>query len=61
MKIFISSTYGDLIEQRKVVHDTIRKMGYESIRMEDFAANGKHPRDFCLEKVRECDAVVLLI
>ena len=61
MKFFISSTFSDLIEERKVAHETIRKMGYVSIWMEDFAANGKHPRDVCLEKVEECDAVILLI
>jgi len=61
MKIFISSTFSDLIEERKVVHETIRKMGYEHIWMEDFAANSKHPRDVCLGKVQECDALILLL
>jgi Domain of unknown function (DUF4062) len=61
VKIFISSTFSDLIEERKVVHETIRKMGYEHIWMEDFAANSKHPRDVCLGKVQECDAVILLL
>ncbi len=61
MQIFISSTYSDLIEERKAAHETIRKMGYEPIWMEDFAANSKHPREVCLEKVRECDSVLLLL
>ena len=61
MKFFISSTFSDLIEERKVAHEAIRKMGYEPIWMEDFAANSKHPRDVCLEKVQECDAVILLL
>lgn len=61
MKIFISSTYSDLIEERKAAHETIRKLGYEPVWMEDFAANSKHPREVCLEKVRECDSVMLLL
>src|SRR5713226_8819988 len=61
MKIFVSSTYRNLIKERKVVGEALMKLGYEPVMMEHFAASGKHPRDLCLKKVQECNAVILLL
>jgi len=36
MKVFLSSTYNDLIEHRKAAHDALEKLGLHVIRMEAF-------------------------
>ena len=38
MKVFLSSTYNDLIEHRKAAHDALEKLGLQVIWMESFGS-----------------------
>ncbi|TEU13973.1 MAG: DUF4062 domain-containing protein [Anaerolineales bacterium] len=57
-KIYISSTYNDLIEHRQQVYGILRKMRYDVMAMEDYVATDKRPLDKCLADVASCDVYV---
>jgi hypothetical protein len=57
-KIYISSTYSDLVEHRQQVYDVLRKLRYDVIAMEDYVATDKRPLDKCLADVVSCDVYV---
>ena len=57
-KIYISSTYSDLVEHRQQVYDILRKMRYDVMAMEDYVATDQRPLDKCLADVASCDAYV---
>ena len=57
-KIYISSTYSDLVEHRQQVYDILRKMRYDVIAMEDYVATDERPLDKCLADVASCDLYV---
>jgi len=61
MKIYISSTYQDLVEHRAVVDRTLRRMGHDVIGMEQYVAEGNKPLDRCLADVRLSDLYVVLV
>ena len=56
--IYLSSTYEDLKDYRKVVFDDLRKAGYEVMSMEDYVATDKRPVDKCLIDVEGADIYV---
>ncbi len=51
MRIYLSSTYNDLIEHRAAVARLLRQMGHEVIGMEEYVAEGSRPLDRCLKDV----------
>jgi len=51
MRIYLSSTYTDLIEHRAAVARLLRQMGHEVIGMEEYVAEGSRPLDRCLADV----------
>ena len=57
-KIYISSTYSDLVEHRQRVYDILRKMRYDVIAMEDYVATDQRPLDKCLADVASCHIYV---
>jgi hypothetical protein len=57
-KIYISSTYNDLIEYRDTVYKSLRKMGHDVIAMEDYVASDDRPVDKCLSDVQRCDIYI---
>ena len=57
-KIYISSTYSDLVEHREQVYDILRKMRYDVVAMEDYVATDRRPLDKCLADVTSCDIYV---
>jgi len=57
-RIYISSTYSDLVEHRQQVYDILRKMRYDVIAMEDYVATDKRPLDRCLADVASCHIYV---
>ncbi|HEX3233048.1 MAG TPA: DUF4062 domain-containing protein, partial [Gemmatimonadales bacterium] len=61
MKVYISSTYQDLIEHRAAVDRTLRRMGHDVIGMEQYVAEGSKPVDRCLADVRVADAYVIIV
>lgn len=58
MKIYLSSTYEDLKDHRRVVFDALRQSGYHVIAMEDYVARDERPVDACLKDVAEADIYV---
>lgn len=58
-KVFLSSTYKDLIDHRKALFEAIESLdGYYCVRMETFGARDWESLDFCRKKVAECDLFV---
>jgi tetratricopeptide (TPR) repeat protein len=57
-KIYVSSTYSDLVEHRQQVYDVLRKMRYDVMAMEDYVATDKRPLDKCLADVASCDLYI---
>jgi tetratricopeptide (TPR) repeat protein len=57
-KIYISSTYSDLIEYREAVDQTLRKIGHDVISMKYYVATDQRPLDKCLSDVAECDLYI---
>jgi len=49
MKIFISSTYDDLIEHRKAVREAILRLGHRPIAIEYFGARPTDPQTAALD------------
>jgi hypothetical protein len=58
MRIYLSSTYVDLVEHRAAVARVLRQMGHEVIGMEEYVAEGARPIDRCLADVTACDLYV---
>ena len=61
MKVYISSTYLDLVEHRAAVDRTLRRMGHDVIGMEQYVAEGSKPVDRCKADVRTADAYVIIV
>jgi len=58
MKVFLSSTYNDLIEHRKAAHDALEQLGLHVIWMEAFGARPEDSTTACLKEVEESDLFV---
>jgi tetratricopeptide (TPR) repeat protein len=58
MKVFLSSTYTDLIEHRKAAHDALEQLGLHVIWMEAFGARPVESTKACLDEVEVCELFV---
>lgn len=58
MTIYLSSTYEDLKDYRRVVFDSLRKAGHHVIAMEDYVAADQRPVVQCLADVEKADIYV---
>ena len=61
MKVYVSSTYQDLIEHRAAVDRTLRRMGHDVIGMEQYVAEGSKPVERCRADVRNADVYVVIV
>jgi len=61
MKVYISSSYQDLVDHRAAVDRTLRRMGHDVIGMEQYIAEGSKPVDRCKADVRAADAYVIIV
>jgi hypothetical protein len=61
MKIYVSSTYQDLVEHRAAVDRTLRRMGHDVIGMEQYVAEGTKPLNRCQADVRLADLYVIIV
>jgi hypothetical protein len=61
MKVYVSSTYQDLIDHRAAVDRTLRRMGHDVIGMEQYIAEGGKPVERCKADVRAADAYVIIV
>lgn len=60
-KVFISSTFGDLIQYRKKVWEELIQLDIEILGMEKFGARKSAPLQTCLEEVTKCDVFIGII
>jgi len=58
MKIFISSTYSDLIEHRKKTAEAIERLGQQGIRMEVFGARSEDATEVSLDEINQAELFV---
>jgi uncharacterized protein DUF4062 len=58
MRIFVSSTFTDLREQREAVIRTLLQLGHEVVAMEYFTADTAPPVDLVLKKLAPCEVYV---
>ena len=58
MKFFISSTFVDLQDYRRVAIDVVNRQQCQPLAMEFFGAQPQEPAAVCEEEVRACDALV---
>lgn len=58
MKIFLSSTYQDLIAHRNAAREALERLGQQADRMEVFGARPQEPMTACLEEIDQCDLFV---
>jgi len=60
--VFISSTSKDLMQHREAAAKAARRAGFFDVKMEDFEAQSeKLPYNKCMQKVRECDVMVVIV
>ncbi|MCB0123789.1 MAG: DUF4062 domain-containing protein, partial [Caldilineaceae bacterium] len=57
-RIYVSSTFSDLVDFREQVRTALRSMGHEDIAMEYYGAAEERPLDKCLNDVASCDLYV---
>jgi hypothetical protein len=57
-RVYVSSTYSDLVDCRRAVSEALRKLGHEDVAMEHYAADPRRPLDRCLEDVGSSDLYV---
>ena len=60
--VFISSTAKDLLEYREAAAKAAKQAGFEAKMMEDFEAQSStRTYQACMDKVRECDVLVVIV
>ncbi|MFQ5627905.1 MAG: DUF4062 domain-containing protein, partial [bacterium] len=60
-KIYISSTYKDLIDQRAAAAKAVRELGHIAVAMEDYTSTEKKPVDKCCTDVRNSNIYIGII
>ena len=58
MRVFVSSTYIDLIEYRRIIERSLRMSGFDFNGMEHFGSNPQPSIDVCLNAVESSDVFV---
>ncbi len=58
IRVYLSSTYADLVEFRRKVDETLRTLRYDVVGMETYAAADERPVDRSVRDARECDFYV---
>lgn len=61
LRIFLSSTFSDLIEERKAVESAIHRMAAGFVGMEHFGSFPDVPLERCVQEVRSAQVVVLVL
>ena len=58
MKVFISSTYKDLIDYRTAAIEAVEGTSYQAVKMEVFGARSNEPIKACLEEIEQSDLFI---
>lgn len=60
-KIFVSSSYKDLIPYRQKANESIQRLQQIAIGMELFGSDPDAPLEVCVNRVRECSLLILIV
>ncbi|GAG31187.1 unnamed protein product, partial [marine sediment metagenome] len=60
LKIFLSSTYRDLVEYRAKILDKLDTV-FDSVGMEEFIPDGKTSHEICIGDLKKSDIVIFLL
>jgi CBS domain-containing protein len=60
-RIYVSSTFSDLLDCREQVRLTLRRMDHDDVAMEYYTAEATRPLDKCLRDVEACDLYICLV
>lgn len=60
-RVYVSSTYKDLIDHRRAVKAALERAGYDVECMEKYPAFDERPKDKCLADVADCDFYLLIL
>ena len=60
-RVFVSSTFQDLKEYRQAVYVALRRLGHQSVAMEDYVATDQPPLEKSLDDLRHSDVAVFII
>jgi hypothetical protein len=58
MKAFISSTYLDLVDYRRLASEAVERLGQQGVRMEVFGARPTEPTTACLSEIIDSDLFI---
>jgi len=61
VKVYVSSTYQDLVDHRAAVKAELERAGFDVECMEKYPAFDRRPKDKCLADVAQCDCYVLIV
>jgi hypothetical protein len=61
LRIFVSSSYSDLLDYRQAASDAIRGLDLSSDDMVLWSADGRNTTDYSVDRVRQSDVLVLLV
>ena len=60
-RIYVSSTFSDLQDQREAVYRALRRLGHDVVAMEDYVASDQRPLDRCLDDVASSDVYIGIV
>lgn len=60
-RIYISSTYEDLVSHREAVYKELSNLGHDVVAMEHYVAADERPLSKCLSDVENCDILVGIV
>lgn len=58
MRIFVSSTYIDLVQHRSAVNEILLRMKGQIVAMEYFGSHGDEASSVCFDEISKCDILV---
>ena len=61
IRVFVCSTYADLVDERRATLDSIGQLKLQHESMEFFGARSGRPLDTCLEEVRKSNVIVVIV
>lgn len=61
VKVYISSTFEDLVDYRTAAADVLRKLGHDVLGMEQYVAESARPVDRCVQDAGAADVLILVL
>ena len=61
VKVFVSSTYLDMVPYRQKVNEAIQRLQQIMVGMELFGSGAETPLETCIKRVKECSLFILIV